>query len=214
MKPKFPSQIFVSGIDTGIGKTMVSAILAEALHADYWKPVQTGTDETSDSETVRLLLSNPELNIYPETYSFKHGSSPHYAATLENTEIDLDRFIIPTRKPLVVEGAGGLMVPVNKSKLQTDLIKLLGLPVVLVVKNYLGSINHTLLSIQVLKALNIPLTGLVFNGKNYNDNVEIIQNFSQVPVIGHIEEADLPGKNFVMQQAAHMRVSLMELFEL
>ncbi len=214
MKPKFPTQLFVSGIGTGIGKTISAAIITEALHADYWKPIQSGSDDVSDSETVALLVSNAETRIYKEAYSLKHSSSPHYAAKLEGANIDISLCALPTTRRLVVEGAGGLMVPLTEKHLQIDLVKQLELPVLLVVKNYLGSINHTLLSLEVLRSKGIKALGLVFNGPPFNDNEEIILKFCDLPVLGRIDMAEKPDKDFVLQQAAKLRVSLLEHFEL
>ncbi|MFN8288235.1 MAG: dethiobiotin synthase [Chitinophagales bacterium] len=214
MKTQFPKQIFVSGIDTGIGKTISAAVLTEALHADYWKPIQSGIDEVSDSETVNLLISNTETRVHKEAYVLKNPSSPHYSARMEGVNIDLALCKLPTDRKLIVEGAGGLMVPLTEKFLQLDLIRFLELPVVLVVKNYLGSINHTLLTIEVLRSKGITVTGLIFNGPPFNDNEEIILKFYKLPVLGHIDVVDKPSKDFVIQQAAKLRVSLLEHFQL
>ena len=215
MKQPFPKHVFVTGIGTGVGKTIVSAILTEALQADYWKPVQCGGLDNSDSKIVKSLLSNAVSKVHPETYALKTASSPHYAAAQENTEVHLNHFQIPgTNNRLVIEGAGGLMVPLNKKHLVIDLIQYLNVPVVLVAKNYLGGINHSLLSTAVLKSRNMNLAGIIFNGPNYFDNEEIIQHFSGIPIIGRIGETKSITPKFIFEQAEKLKLYLSEYFEL
>ena len=147
-----PKNIFVTGIGTGVGKTIASAVLVEALKADYWKPIQCGNLDISDTVTVKSLISNPVSKIHPEAYRLKTASSPYYAAKLEGVQIELKKCIPPvTTRHLIIDGAGGLLVPLNDKECVADLISALRAPVVLVCKNYLGSINHTLLSIELLK---------------------------------------------------------------
>lgn len=214
MKPIFPHAVFVTGIGTGVGKSIASAILAEAMQADYWKPVQSGNEEGTDSNTVESLLSNSVSKIHPETYSLSHPSSPHYAARLEQTTITMNRFALPaTAQRLVIEGAGGLMVPLNRQQLMIDLIAHLKVPVIVVVQNYLGSINHTLLSVEVLKQRNIPLLGLLFNGSNFLDNEEIITYFSGACLLGQIEQATTLNKAFIIRQAQELRITLSKSFQ-
>ncbi len=156
---------FVTGIGTDVGKTFAAAILTEALQADYWKPVQAGALDFTDTDTVRSLVSNTHSTFHPEAYRLKMAASPHRAAAAENIEIDLKSFRLPeTDNNLIVEGAGGLMVPLNKRSLVLDLVQQLGLEVVLVSRNYLGSINHTLLTAEVLRYRKIKVAGLIFNG--------------------------------------------------
>jgi dethiobiotin synthetase len=215
VKQSFPKHIFVSGIGTGVGKTIVSAILAEALQADYWKPVQCGGLDNSDSHIVKDLLSNPISKVHSETYTLKTASSPHYAARQENTEIQLSHFKIPgTNNRLVIEGAGGLMVPLNREHLVIDLIQHLNIPVILVAKNYLGGINHALLSIAILKSRKIELIGVIFNGPNYFDNEEVIQYFSDIPIIGRIDETKSITFEFISLQAERLKSYLSEYFKL
>lgn len=178
-------QLFVTGIDTNIGKTIASAILVETLNADYWKPVQAGELNNSDSINLKKLTSNTK--IHPETYALKHAESPHSAAEKENINIELQSFVLPkTNNHLIIEGAGGVMVPLSKKILIIDLIKYLNTPVVLVAKNYLGSINHTLLSIKALQNLNIPILGIIINGKKNNAIESIIHTFTKCPILFHI----------------------------
>lgn len=214
MNQAFPKQIFVTGIGTGVGKTIVAAILTEALQADYWKPVQCGSLDKSDSIIVQSLISNNVSTIHPEAYRFKTAASPHYAAQQEEAKIDLNRLRLPnTNRPLVIEGAGGLMVPLNEGALVVDLIKQLNVPVVLVARNYLGSINHTLLSIEILKTRGIRLAGIIFNGKNYFDNEEIISHFGKVPVIGKIDETEIPNQKFTAEQAERFKFEFSKNFQ-
>ena len=178
---------FVSGIGTEVGKTIVSAILAEALKADYWKPIQAGDLEQSDSIKVRDLLSNESTQIHPESYRLKRPMSPHAAAEKEQVAIELSAIPLPnTNRPLIVEGAGGLLVPINKKECIIDLVDSLKLEVILVSKHYLGSINHTLLSIEALEARSIPIKGIIFNGQPNHDTESIILSKSGLKMIARI----------------------------
>jgi len=156
---------FVSGIGTNVGKTLVSAILVEALKADYWKPVQSGTIEGMDSETVRSLISNHQTVIHPESYLLKEPLSPHFAAKLDGVEIKLSRITKPeTTNTLIIEGAGGLLVPLNATDAVIDLARQFHAEVILVISDYLGCINHALLSLHYLQSNRYKLHSLVFNG--------------------------------------------------
>ena len=181
-------KIFVTGIGTGIGKTLVSAILTQALKADYWKPVQCGEIENTDSMKVRALLTNTGSFIHPESYRFKAFMSPHAAARMENIEIDMKNIHIPDTKNnnMVIEGAGGLMVPLNENHLVIDLINYLEAEAILVVQNYLGSINHTLLSAEALARRKIKTTGVIFNGEPVNSSEEIILKYTGLKCLGRI----------------------------
>lgn len=181
-------RIFVTGIGTGIGKTVVAAILAEALRADYWKPVQAGDTDGTDTEKVKQLVSNSASRFYTEAFRLKAPLSPHDSAQREGIEIDLTGIRIPsTQNTLIIEGAGGLMVPLNKTCLIVDLIRQLDAGVVLVCKNYLGSINHTLMSCEILKTRNIPVLGIVFNGDSYPQGEEVILNRTGYKKILHLK---------------------------
>src|ERR1700704_485179 len=151
MKP-----IFISGIGTGIGKTLIAAIITEALKADYWKPVQAGYEPATDSELVASLINNSETVIHPETYLLKLAASPHIAAQRENRRIELKKIADDllrknSNRPLVIEGAGGLMVPMNEQEFVIDLVKMLDARLVLVSRNYLGSINHSLMTAAICR---------------------------------------------------------------
>ncbi len=178
---------FVTGIGTGIGKTLISAILTEYLQADYWKPIQSGDLDKSDSLFIAKHISNSKSKIHPESYRFKNPLSPHAAAKLENTTISLDKIQLPsTENSLIIEGAGGLYVPLNQDDFIIDLIKKLEVPVILVSQIYLGSINHSLLSIAALKQYQIPIAGIIFNGDRNPETESIIEKHSQIPILGHI----------------------------
>ena len=176
--------IFITGIGTGVGKTIVSAILVEKLKADYWKPVQSGELDNSDTMLVRSLISNEQSLFHEEAYRLSQPLSPHQSAALDRIRIDLDKIILPnTENQLIIEGAGGLMVPLNDKDLMIDLIKKLDAEVVLVSKNYLGSINHTLLSAEILKTRNIPISRLIFCGENNQSSEEVIFKQTGIPII-------------------------------
>ncbi|MCX6199428.1 MAG: dethiobiotin synthase [Bacteroidetes bacterium] len=215
MKPKFPLRIFITGIGTGVGKTLASAVLCETLQADYWKPVQCGNLENSDAQLVRSLVSNSVSKLHAETYRLKEAASPHFAAKKENVEIEIDKFKLPqTNNRLIIEGAGGIMVPMNNELVMFDLIAYLQLPAVVVVRNYLGSINHALLTLEFLEGEGIEIAGIIVSGENYNDNEEIVQHFTALPVIGRIDEAKTIDKDFVSAQAEKMKLSLSLNFQL
>ena len=189
---------FVSGIGTEIGKTIASAILTEALKADYWKPIQAGDLEQSDGVKVRNLISNESSQIHPESYRLKRPMSPHAAAEKEQVNIDLSSMTLPnTERPLIIEGAGGLLVPLNKTECIIDLIQHLKLEVLLVSKHYLGSINHTLLSIEALKSRSIPIRGIIFNGEPNIDTESIILSTSGLEMIARIPTMESVNKQSV-----------------
>ncbi len=169
-------QLFVTGIGTGVGKTIVSAILTEALQADYWKPIQSGDLDSSDSLLVKSLTS-PKLKLHQERYALQKAASPHQSAKEEAIEINLNDFEIPkTTNSLIIEGAGGLFVPINEEDFMIDLIQQFNLPTVVVATNYLGCINHTLLTIEILKLRNITIEYFVFNGEFDEDTSRVIKN--------------------------------------
>nr|WP_293841672.1 dethiobiotin synthase [uncultured Arsenicibacter sp.] len=180
-------KFFVAGIGTEIGKTVVSAILTEALKADYWKPIQSGALEDSDTHTVRRYISNAASVFHPEAYRLREPLSPHAAAAIDGVTIELSKLVIPeTDNHLVIELAGGLMVPLNDTDLNIDFVQQSGLPVVLVSRNYLGSINHTLLSVDALKQRNIPILGLIFNGETTPASESFILNYTGLPCLARI----------------------------
>lgn len=183
--------VFVSGIGTEIGKTLVSAILTRALDADYWKPVQSGDLQYTDSMKVRLLSQAEESRFHPEAFRLNTPASPHYSAAIDQLQIELSDFSLPeTENFLIVEGAGGLMVPLNEEHTILDLIQYLAIPVVLVSQHYLGSINHTLLSLNCLKERGIPLAGLIFNGPSTPSTSSIIERMSGQEALFHLPELE------------------------
>lgn len=182
-------KLFVTGIGTDVGKTLASAILVEALNADYWKPVQSGNIDAQDKESVRELVSNEITKFHSEAYSFKAPLSPHYAAIKENKEINLNQIIYPdTNQHLIVEGAGGILVPLNPHHYVIELAKQFDLEVVLVVRNYLGCINHALLSIDYLLKHQYVLKGLILNGSFDKEVRDSIVNYANIPVLFEIPD--------------------------
>ncbi|WP_158828376.1 dethiobiotin synthase [Mucilaginibacter lacusdianchii] len=172
--------LFVTGIGTDVGKTIVSAILVEKLKADYWKPIQSGDLDNSDTMKVRRLVSNSVSQFHPEAYKLTQPFSPHKSADLDGVKIDLNKITMPeTNNQLIIEGAGGLMVPLNDNEFVVDLIQKFDAEVILVVKHYLGSINHTLLSLELLKQKGIKVKALMFNGKQDTYSEGIIRR--QIP---------------------------------
>lgn len=188
--------LFVTGTDTGVGKTVVSAWLMLALDGEYWKPVQTGLSEgETDTHTVRRLTGLPDARFHHPVYEFEAPLSPHAAARLENVTISLEDFSLPespegVRRPVVVEGAGGVLVPLNDTELMTDLMARLGLPVVVVARTGLGTINHSLLSLEALRGRGVELAGVVFSGPPDAGNREAVACLGRVRVLGELPLLD------------------------
>ncbi len=192
----------IAGIGTEIGKTVVSAVLVEAFGADYWKPVQSGGLDHTDTDEVRSLVSATDRVFHPEGYRLEVPASPHASAAAAGVTIDPAKLSLPkTDRFLVVELAGGLLVPLNDTALNIDLLEGWGLPVVLVSNYYLGSINHTLLSIEALKRRNIPLAGLVFNGEPVPETRSVILSYSGERVLLDLPQTDQVTPDFVRAQA-------------
>lgn len=186
-------QFFVSGIGTEVGKTVVSAFLCRALDAHYWKPVQAGELDFSDTQKVTNWSRRGPDQIHPETFRLTTPASPHFAAKVDGLFIKVseEAFRLPdTDEPLIVEGAGGLLVPFNDHQTTIDLIRHLQLPVLLVARNYLGSINHTLMSLELLRQQKLPLAGVIYSGNNYRDNIEIISKISGREPLLHLPEVE------------------------
>ncbi len=181
---EFPEKFFVTGTDTGIGKTLVSAMLMSALDATYWKPIQAGLDEETDTEFVQRISETESLRVIPERYRLKTPMSPHGAADIDGISISLNDFELPKfkTKHLIVEGAGGLIVPINWEETVLDLIEHLKLPVLLVARSSLGTLNHTLLSLEALRNRNIEVFGVILNGKKHQSNKETIEHFGNISV--------------------------------
>lgn len=183
--------LIVSGTDTDIGKSVVAAGLAAALYAYYWKPIQAGTEPTTDSATARAL-GVPERHILPEAHRLALPASPHLAAEREGREIDLSTLTPPAPRPLIAEGAGGLMVPIRRDPpwLMIDQFAHWRAPVLLVTRTALGTINHSLLSIEALRARSIPIAGLLFCGNAHDDNEAVIPALGHVPCLGRLPRLD------------------------
>ncbi|MBC7407425.1 MAG: dethiobiotin synthase [Arcicella sp.] len=196
----------IAGIGTEIGKTFVSSILTEALEADYWKPIQSGALDFTDTDMVRSLISTNKTVFHPETYRLSEPMSPHAAAEIDGVEIELSKFELPkTNNHLIVEMAGGIMVPLNNRETNLDLIKKLNIPVILVSKNYLGSINHTLLSVEILKLNNINIKGIIFNGQQNISSEDFILNYTKLDFLGRIDFEQNLDKNVVKKYAVKFR---------
>lgn len=178
---------FVTGIGTDVGKTVAAAIVTSALKADYWKPIQSGLTET-DRGTLQDLLPNFQGTFHPEAYRLKTPMSPHKAAEIDGVSIELDKIKRPeTSRNLVVEGAGGILVPLNEEHTIADLIQPSD-KIILVSSGYLGSINHTLLSIAYLKSRGLKCSGIIYNHVDLHGTIEVIEKMSEVPTIGLIDK--------------------------
>lgn len=183
-------RFFVTGTDTDVGKTVACAWLMLHMGARYWKPVQAGLDVT-DEATVRQLAGAGDERIVPTAYSLPEPLSPHEAARRAGIAIDIDALQVPDGDgPLVVEGAGGVLVPLNDEALVIDLIEQLRLPVILVCRTTLGTINHTLLSLKVLRARNIHVAGVILSGRDMPHNRQAIVSYGRVRIIGHLPQLD------------------------
>jgi dethiobiotin synthetase len=177
----------VTGTDTGVGKTTVAAMLTLALDALYWKPIQSGTQDGTDRQRVQTLTLLPDDRFVPEKYVLSQPLSPHRASEIDEIEIVTDCFALPkTDRTLIVEGAGGLMVPLTRQTLQIELFAAWGARIVLCARTGLGTINHTLLSIEALRRRHLPLHGLIFVGGDNPDNIKTIAEFSRSCVLGHL----------------------------
>jgi dethiobiotin synthetase len=207
--------IFITGIGTGIGKTVVSAIITQALEADYWKPVQAGTDEQTDTEWVQKVVGNKVTNVHAETYKLKLAASPHISARQEGVEIDTGKIfshykdISNNERRLIIEGAGGLMVPLNDHAFMIDLAEKLGSRLVLVSRNYLGSINHSLLTAALCRSRNIDVAGWIFNDQ-YMDYEEEIVRWSGYPRILSIPYLGNPEVYTITAQASLLKDKLVQ----
>jgi dethiobiotin synthetase len=180
---------FVTGTDTGVGKTVLSALLVAALDGIYWKPVQTGATEGTDRNFVRLWAACPEERLLLERYYFDLPVSPHLAGRAAGIRIALDAFELPApvaNHPYIVEGAGGAMVPLNEQDMMLDLMRHLGLPVVVAARTALGTINHTLLTLAALRGARLNVHGVVLIGAKSTENRRAIEDYGKVRVIGHI----------------------------
>ncbi|WP_312222146.1 dethiobiotin synthase [Rhizobium rhizoryzae] len=181
----------VTGTDTGIGKTVFSAALVQALDAHYWKPVQSGLEEETDSELVARLAGAEPVRILPEAWKLKTPASPHLAAQMDGVEIDPLALVPPQlERPLVIEGAGGLLVPLTRRVTYADIFARWQLPTILCARTALGTINHTLLSLEAMRVRRIPVLGVVFIGDEVRDSQSIISELGKVRVLGRLPKLD------------------------
>lgn len=206
------NRYFVTATGTDVGKTLVSAILVEAMGGDYWKPIQAGALDDTDTMLVARLLSDPHATCHPESYRLSTAMSPHGAAAIDGDSIHPAGMRVPdTDRPLFIEGAGGLMVPLNeRGDLLIDLIGTFEARVVLISRNYLGSINHTLLSMEALKRRGIKVAGLVFNGPEHSSTESFIEWYTGVPVIGRVREEPFWDRQTVASYAARFNLAPLE----
>jgi dethiobiotin synthetase len=202
------STYFITGSSTEVGKTIASAIITEGLQADYWKPIQAGELENSDAHKVAKLISNNKTKLHTSAFNLKTPMSPHAAAAIDAIKISVTKIKRPeTKNNLVIEGAGGLLVPINDKETVADLI----LPtdkVIVISRHYLGSINHTLLTIEALKARNLNIFGIIFSGNEHPSTESIVKKMSGVPVLGRIDEEPYFDQNVVKEYATLFKTKL------
>ena len=204
-------KIFITGIGTDVGKTIASAIVVEALEADYWKPIQAGDIDNSDSHKIQRYISNDKTVIHNNSYKLNTPASPHYAAEVDGTKIELAKLIEPkTSNNLVIEGAGGVLVPLNDADSIVDLIQK-EYKTIVVSRHYLGSINHTLLTIEALKSRKISVAGIIFSGDENKATEEIIIKKTNCNYIGRIDNEPYFDANVISYYADKFRENLLRL---
>ncbi|MBY0487849.1 MAG: dethiobiotin synthase [Flavobacteriaceae bacterium] len=204
-------KLFITGIGTDVGKTITSAIITQALEADYWKPIQAGDLDNSDSHKIQRYISNDKTVIHQNSYKLNTPASPHLAAKIDGIAIDLQQIVEPkTSNHLVIEGAGGLLVPLNETDSIIDLVQN-DYKVILVSRHYLGSINHTLLSFEALKNRNIKVDGIIFSGDENQATEEIILNKTKAKFIGRIDNEPYFDQNVIQYYADLFRENLLNL---
>jgi dethiobiotin synthetase len=204
-------KLFITGIGTDVGKTITSAIVTQALEADYWKPIQAGDLDNSDSHKIKSQISNSKSQIFENIYKLNTPASPHLAAAIDGITIDLKQIKVPsTDNHLVIEGAGGLLVPLNDNDTIIDLIKP-DYKIILVSRHYLGSINHTLLSFEALKSRNLKVAGIIFSGDENKATEEIILNKTKAKFIGRIDNEPYFDQNVIQYYADLFRENLQNL---
>lgn len=201
--------LFISAIDTNVGKTVTSAIVCQALNADYWKPIQSG--DLHNSDTMKLQQLSKETKVYPEAYALKHPVSPNKAAKMEGVEININDIVAPESNNFtVVEGAGGCLVPLNNKDFVIDLPVVFDLPVLLVSKNYLGSINHTLMSIEIIKRRGLKLLGVLIVGDENIETERSIEIMGETKILGHISWNPKANPAFIKEEAEKLAPALKE----
>ena len=204
--------IFITGIGTEVGKTVASAIVTEALQADYFKPIQAGDLENSDTHKVERLVSNSVTKFHPNAFALKTPMSPHAAAEIDQVQIKAEEVKRPTTTNdyLVIEGAGGLLVPINSTQTIADLMQQED-KIIVVSRHYLGSINHTLLTIEALKSRGLTCAGIIFSGERHPTTESIIEEMAQVPILGRIDQEPYFDENVVREYAEIFREKLKNL---
>jgi dethiobiotin synthetase len=205
------STFFITGISTEVGKTVAAAIITEALQADYWKPIQAGDLDNSDTHKVKRLVSNDISQYHDNAFALNTPMSPHASAKMDNITISANKIKRPkTKNSLVIEGAGGVLVPINDTETVAQLIAPTD-KVIIVSRHYLGSINHTLMTVEVLKARKLNIAGILFSGDEHPTTEAIIAKMSQVPIIGRIDEEPYVDANVVSEYADRLREKLLSL---
>jgi len=196
---KFPTELFVTGTDTGIGKTVVSAMLTAGLNATYWKPVQSGLEGETDTRAVKRLTELPASHFKPETYRLSEPLSPHASAQIDGVTIDMSDFEIPdySTNHLIIEGAGGVLVPMNDDSMMIDLMAQLNIPALVVARSELGTLNHTFLTLEALRKRHIPILGVIMNGPKNESNRKAIENYGNIDVLAEIKPMDEVNAQFL-----------------
>jgi dethiobiotin synthetase len=203
-------KFFITGISTEVGKTVASAIVTQALEADYWKPIQAGDLDNSDSHKIQKYISNDKTKIHANSYALNTPASPHLAAALDGIRIDISKIAEPEtdNENLVIEGAGGLLVPLNESDTIADLIKS-DYKVIVVSRHYLGSISHTLLTVEALKTRNADIAGIIFSGDEFASTETVILEKTGLKMIGRIENEPYFDENVIAEYADRLRENLL-----
>ncbi|SHG60786.1 dethiobiotin synthase [Flavobacterium defluvii] len=204
-------KIFVTGISTDVGKTIASSVIVEALEADYWKPVQAGDLDNSDTDKVKARISNKKSRFFENSYKLNTPASPHWAAEIDGITIQLNEIQEPkTNNNLVIEGAGGIFVPLNDEQTIIDLIKP-DYKIVVVSRHYLGSINHTLLTIEAIQNKGFKVAGIIFSGSENKSTESLILNKTKIKCIGRIDEEPYFDQNVIAEYADLFRDNLLDL---
>lgn len=205
-------KILVAGTGPDVGKTVVSAILATLLQADYWKPVQCGSEDASDTHTIKQLIDTSSLQVHAPAYSFRAPVSPHQAAQLENCRIEMEKFQLPkSQRPLVIESVGGIYVPLTPNNLSIDLFKRWHCKWIVVSRHYIGSINHTLLTLEALKRHGIPILGLIFNGTETPATEQAIVDMSGIPFIARLQPEENINPTIIQRYAKQWKHSFSQM---
>lgn len=205
------SHVAIVGIGTEVGKTLISAIVCKAFNAPYWKPIQSGYLNGHGDRDSTWVQSMSDATFLPEAYLLQQPLSPHIAAELDGIVIEKSKLKIPhTEQSLVIETAGGLMVPINNDTLMIDILKDWNIPVILVVRQYLGNINHTLLSVEALKNKNIPILGWISNGNALPDTIRWIQEYTKLPLLLEIPNVNQITKDIVEKWAADLNLNMIK----